>query len=152
MAIYERILVTTDFSGPSRRGIEAAVSLAVRFDAELIVLHVSESSPARVGWLLSEGHVKDAHQLATQAAKAELRALEEGPLAAAPRVKTLLVETRTPVEGICEAAEKHAVDLIVMATHGRTGLPRLLIGSVTERVVRRAPCPVMVVRARPDEG
>jgi nucleotide-binding universal stress UspA family protein len=65
-----------------------------------------------------------------------------------PKVR-YVVRTGDPFENIIDVAEDHRVDLIVLATHGRTGLRRLFIGSVAEKVVRHAPCPVLTVRPRP---
>ena len=65
-------------------------------------------------------------------------------------VKTL-VRTGSPADEIVDAAKEMGVDLIILSTHGRTGLKHLLLGSMTENVVRRAPCPVLVVRERERE-
>ncbi|MCZ7684405.1 MAG: universal stress protein [Sandaracinaceae bacterium] len=63
------------------------------------------------------------------------------------KTKTALIVSTNAAEGICNYAAKENVDLIVLSTHGRTGLAHLLIGSVAEKVVRHAPCPVLTVRA-----
>jgi universal stress protein A len=67
-------------------------------------------------------------------------------ITAAGLTGSVVVMHGTPFQGIMEAAKAQHVDLMIMGTHGRTGLPHLLLGSVTERVVRLAPCPVLVVR------
>jgi universal stress protein A len=151
MAEYSRILVPTDFSDASNHAIDEAIGLARMLESELIVLHVNQGVASQASQFLSDTHVKDAAQLATQSAKAQLKAIEETRLAGVSSSRTILVETANAVDGICEWAANNGVDLIVIATHGRTGLSRFLLGSVTERVVRHAPCHVLTVRSSSDE-
>ena len=139
------ILVPIDFSETSRKALQYAVRFAEQFGAKLTVLNVVEpvATPdfAYHPLLVEADKVK-------QAAKTRLDALcsQMGIRAA----KTL-THYGTPFAEICEAASKHKVDLIVIATHGFTGLKHVLLGSTAERVVRHAPCPVLTVREKEHE-
>ena len=77
-----------------------------------------------------------------------MRELVEQRLGDLAKVKTALVVSESPAKGIVDYAEKEGVDLIVISTHGRTGLRRMMIGSVAERVVRHAHCPVLTLRSK----
>jgi universal stress protein A len=140
----KRILVPIDFSANSLQALAYAVQLAQRFVAELLVLNVVEPlyvaepnvGSADLTTLLDEQQRIADEQLAR--ISADLR--RQGQ-----RVRTQ-VECGAPAQTIVEVANNSATDLIVIATHGRTGLSHMLIGSVAERVVRLAGCPVLTVR------
>jgi nucleotide-binding universal stress UspA family protein len=128
------ILHPTGFSEPSEAAFGRACSLARDYDARLVVLCVVPLPAVLYGPPPEEylDHLQE--QLAqTQARDPKVR------------MEHLLVEG-DPVTAILRAAEEVGCDLIVMGTHGRTGLGRLLLGSVAEQVVRRASCPVLTVR------
>jgi len=142
-----KILVPTDFSSPSDLALEYGKALADRFGASLHLLHVLED-PFIAGAWASEIYVADMPQL-----RASLRAEADKRLARAlsPAEReryavTTEVRVGSAAPAIREAAEEHGVDLIVMGTHGRSGMAHLLLGSVAERLVRLAPCPVLTVR------
>jgi nucleotide-binding universal stress UspA family protein len=156
MPKLKKILVPVDHSDCSRVAMEYAMLLAEPFGAKIDVLHVAETPPY-VGedrtvvnpatgepQLLSE-------LLMQQAVKAETEFL--APFVRDARIpieRSLL--TGRPSNVIVEEAAKRGADLIVMGTHGLSGFQRLIIGSVTERVLRSAPCPVVVVRHPDDES
>lgn len=122
-----RIAVPTDFSEASDRAVEYGAALARQMGASLYLLHV----------------LKDhAHY---QVARARLGALADRLTRDVPRV-ALEVRDGDPAESIAEGAMHYGADLVVMATHGRTGLAHLLTGSVAERLIRIASCPVLVLR------
>jgi len=134
------ILHPTDFSPPAEYAFRLACSLARDYGARLLVMHVVQPPAAAYGEMFinlpSEGGFKER-------AQASLRQL----LTPAPQVA---VETRVE-EGdaathIVRVAQEMPCDLIVMGTYGRTGLGRLLMGSVAEQVLRKAPCPVLTVK------
>ncbi|MFB6110320.1 MAG: universal stress protein [Halodesulfurarchaeum sp.] len=140
--MYDRILFPTDGSDVARRARDHAIELAKRYDATLHALHVvsldevdevpEHADRDLVEELRDEG--EDVVQTAIEAAQDRgVSAVEEG-----------LILGR-PTETILEYADEHAVDLIVMGTHGRTGLSHYLMGSVAEKVVRHASCPVQAV-------
>lgn len=136
------ILVPTDFSEGSQAAIEYARMMAKAFGARIIVMHVIES----VTYLMTESlqwvDVYSRVQTAVEPVLAELvDELEQRGVAASSR----LVQGAAD-EDIVAEARKAGVDLIIMGTHGRRGMRHLLTGSVAERVVRTAPCPVLTVR------
>ncbi len=140
-----RILAATDFSPDAERALEWARTLSEAFNAELVILHVLDLSLAGAAGLPTElaampavGQLMD--RLRSEAAS------EMTKLAARhPRARTLLREG-SPRTTILEVAREVAADVIVVGTHGRTGLAHVLFGSVAEHVVRHSPVPVLTVR------
>lgn len=142
----ERILVPVDFSDPSRQALGYAAFLAHNFRAKLDVLHV---------WRISE-YTGDDMVLLTRSEpeltlstslRAQADKLLSDFLVDVPYNERLLVEGE-PAAAITEVAREGNYDLVVMGTHGRTGLSHALVGSVAEKVVRMAPCPVTTFRPR----
>jgi nucleotide-binding universal stress UspA family protein len=146
MKPFKKILVPVDFSLHSAEAIRTGADLSRRFDAALTLVHVYE--PA--AYALPEGYVLyTAQQLADLLSEFEKRlaaAKRDAEAAGGLRVETHQLQGGAAVE-IVEFANKNAIDLIVMGTHGRTGLKHALMGSVAERVVRTAPCPVLTLKA-----
>jgi len=147
MAPIHTILHPTDFSDRSAYALRLACSLARDYGARLVVLHVAEPPPppdVQGVMLPVSEHVGDE-------ARADLERLAV-PAADGVRVERRL-EKGDPATQTLRVARELQADLIVMGTHGRTGLSRLLMGSVAERVVRRASCPVLTVKTPlPEEG
>jgi universal stress protein A len=131
------ILVPVDFSQCSKKALQYAVSFARQFGAELKLLHVLEQYPA-VPELGPTGFETAAE------GQAGLDAFRK-TIDSTVRCSTTL-STGEPYEGIANAARELCADLIVMSTNGRRGLTRMVFGSTTEKVVRYAPCPVLIVR------
>jgi nucleotide-binding universal stress UspA family protein len=145
---YRRILWPTDFSPLAEAALPHALKLAVDSDAELVVLHVL--SPMAVLYAIPEVVGAAWEQLEREnreMGKAELHRVTEQLKSKAPglRVHSILAKG-VPLEQILRAAKRLRCDLIVLATHGRTGLRHVLMGSVAENVVRRASCLVLTVR------
>jgi nucleotide-binding universal stress UspA family protein len=148
---FKRILVTTDFSPSSARALEYAAALAAPFDAAVTLLHIAEAGS--IGY---EHGTPDFPRMESQ-----LRIAAKKQIAECLK-RNVAVEIKVgrggPFGGkrayheIVETARKERADLIVISTHGYSGLDRLIMGSTAERVVRHAPCPVLVVRAREHEG
>ena len=137
MIVLNNILVATDFGPASDAALTYGRALANQFGARLHLLHAAENDFLRAA-------VTDPHVLRAGVA----RQLEER-LTAEDRERSAHVVLETsdhPAEAIIEYAKHARIDLIVMGTHGRTGVAHLLGGSVAERVVRTAPCPVLTVR------
>jgi universal stress protein A len=132
------ILSPTDFSEHAKQAVTSGFELAQRCGAKLSLLHVIEVPEYAIEVALPlENLERDARQqLALLLPEAEAAHVEV----------TRLVELGVPYQRILETATAEQVDLIVMATHGRTGLGHLIMGSVAERVVRLAPCPVLTIR------
>lgn len=145
----ERILVPVDFSECSRRALEHAAVFATSFGATVDLLHVFGAQdhlpPEATAAILGEG-TDHLEQLARAHAEKELDAVAADARERGIRVGRCLVERGDPSQTITAVAEREAASLIVMGTHGRTGLAHLLIGSVAEKVVRHAPIPVLSIR------
>jgi nucleotide-binding universal stress UspA family protein len=148
MAI-KKVLVPIDFSDGSLLALDYAIDLARSIRAELTILFVVEPVGSGAGGdlystamdrsiLFEERQRIGSEQLSLLGRRLGKRAI---------RFRTL-VETGTPYRVIGEVAERLRANLIVMATHGRSGISHLLLGSVTEKVIRTAPCPVLTLRAR----
>ena len=145
MISIERILVATDFGLASASALRYGRELARSFGADLHVLHVTENLitsamdaysyvPAELQLELEAQNQKDLEALLDDDDRRELHAV------------AVSVTSNAPAVAILEYARGHRIGLIVMGTHGRGGVVRLFIGSVAERVVRTAPCPVLTVR------
>ena len=140
MVSWKRILVPTDFSEASAAAVHQGIELARTFRAELLLLNVGEQAteiatefPIGLDASLADAQRERLLKVLTPSAQAELRA-------------EFLVSEGSPAAEIVRCALEREVDLIVMGTHGRSGVSHALLGSVAERVVRTAPCPVLVVR------
>jgi nucleotide-binding universal stress UspA family protein len=146
----KKILVPTDFSAPSEAAIDYAVALGQKLGASVHVVHSFELP--LVGF--PDGVLTVPAEMASRIIEASQTALGRIRETYARRGVTLdtSLEQADPREGILSAAKKVSADLIVMGTHGRRGLARALIGSVTEAVVRSAPVPVLTVHAEPKAG
>ncbi|MCM8770200.1 MAG: universal stress protein, partial [Candidatus Omnitrophica bacterium] len=143
----KKILWPTDFSPLSEKAIEPALTLAEVFEAQIIICHIVSPMPVSPDVLNFDVTRYEKEML--QAARSNLDRLAQKLREKNPKlqIKTV-VEIGTPAESITQIATKFAVDLIVISTHGRTGFNHLLFGSVAERVIRTALCPVLVVRAQ----
>jgi nucleotide-binding universal stress UspA family protein len=144
--MFKRILVPTDFSAPSDAALECARSVATRFGASLHLLHVAED-PYRAMYS-AEVYVPEIEGLREEILDIALGRLKHRvtPQDVSELHTTTAAVVGTPASSIVEYAEAQDIDLIVMGTHGRGGMSHLLMGSVAERVVRTAPCPVLIVR------
>jgi nucleotide-binding universal stress UspA family protein len=140
MLSIHTILHPTDFSPPSGAAFQVACALARDYVARLVVLHVKP-----LEMIYGEGYVLPPDPEAVRKElQEELDRLR--PPDPALRVERLLKEG-DPVRAILHTAEEVHADLIVLGTHGRTGVGRLLMGSIAEAVLRKAPCPVLTVKA-----
>jgi nucleotide-binding universal stress UspA family protein len=149
-----QILAPVDFSASSRAALQQALHYAERFDAKVEVLHVWEVPhtvrPDLLVWIEgSDG--KPVTEIVSEDASRQMDELlaELSPEQHA-RLHAKLVDG-DPVDTIVEMSKSGTYDLIAMGTHGRRGLSHLVIGSVAEKVVRQAACPVLTVRVREDK-
>jgi nucleotide-binding universal stress UspA family protein len=146
----KRIVCPTDFSEAAAAAEREAVRLAIAFGAEIVLVHVASEAPL---WresvftdsLLGVFEAQRKWAQDTLAARAAALAAERVAARGVVRVGGAWSEI------VRLATEEHA-DMIVMGTQGRTGLHRLLLGSVAERVIRQAPCPVLTVRPHPEDS
>jgi universal stress protein A len=146
MIDLRRILVPTDFSRYSDVALTYATALAEKFNAELYLLHVVQDLAVFVpdAVAVTPPIALPVEQFATAAREALQRVVSEHHL---ERFKVHPeVREGAPFYEIIRFAKEAQIDLIVMGTHGHTGLVHVLLGSVTEKVVRKAPCPVLTVR------
>lgn len=141
-----RILVPIDFSESSKDALNYAVQFAKRFGAELILVHIVEPtvypadfSFAQVGFPNIDEELRN--ESAEKLSKLVAQIMEDVPARSVVRTGKAFLE-------IIGVAKEEAVDLIIMATHGHTGVEHILFGSTAEKVVRKAPCPVLTVRPR----
>ena len=143
MPKLKKILAPTDFSELSTLGIRHALEAAREVAAEVIVYHVIDFGS---DWTNSQGDRSPYHDIVANSSRILDRFLVENFADCIDLVEVRqLVEFGAPYKNIVSLAASENVDLIVMATHGRTGLDHLLLGSVTEKVIARAPCPVLIV-------
>ena len=139
----EKILVPLDFTGCSEKALAYAIPFARQFDAELTLLHVVQPSmPAADMPILVEGEPVEDAQKNLDAIQRKLSGLLRS---------TTVVRVGSPHHEIIEVTKELEVDLIILSTHGRTGLGRVLLGSTAEKVVRHAGCPVLIVRQNEHE-
>jgi nucleotide-binding universal stress UspA family protein len=148
MSRVRRILYPTDFSKGSGAALARAVQLAKADRAQLLIVHVL----APVVPIAGEGYIspqvyEDIETSGRKHAQRRLSALQAKAKKAGVRATTLLLEG-VAHEQIIRAAKSKKADLIVMGTHGHTGIVRFFLGSVTSRVIAGAPCPVLSVRGR----
>lgn len=136
----KHILVATDFSAPADRALDTGIELARAFGARLTILHVWSMPYTSY----SEGLTWPVDEME----RAARRALDDTlarAVARYPRTEAVLLQGGDWAQ-ILEAVRELGVDLVVMGTHGRRGLPRLVLGSVAERVVRMSPVPVLTIK------
>lgn len=140
------ILVPTDFSRHSEGALRYACDLAERMGATLQLLHVlTEVMPVGPDPMLAPVLPPEYFRETEAASREALHKLLD-PAWGKPAAVESAVRWGSPVDVIVEHAATQGVDLIVIATHGRTGLSHVLLGSVAERIIREAPCPVLTVR------
>ncbi|WP_435348856.1 universal stress protein [Haloarchaeobius sp. HRN-SO-5] len=139
--MYQRLLVPTDGSEVAEAAAEAAVALAGRFDADLHVLHIIQRASFPIG-------LEDAEtDYLEQQAEAATTAVTEMAAEAGVEATTTVVEDNEAHRAILTYADDHDVDCIVMGTHGRSGVGRFVLGSVTEQTLRESPIPVLTVHS-----
>jgi nucleotide-binding universal stress UspA family protein len=151
MSFTQKIVAPTDFSPASLLALDAAALLAKQFGASIVMLYVYDPSllsplyavPGAGAMLEITPRVPEFEENVRK----EMARIRDERLAGIP-VDLAVVQHTSAAEGICEHAQRCGADLIALSTHGRTGLAHMLIGSVAERVVRHAPCPVLTLRSK----
>jgi universal stress protein A len=148
MARIRTVMMASDFSTASRPAFEQAVGLAKSTRATLLVMHALALVPPTLGGEYIPPQTWDRIEAANRAeARKRIDALVAKAKRAGVRAAGLIM-VGSPYEVIVRAARSKRADVLVMGTHGRTGLPRFLLGSVATRVLATAPCPVLTVRGR----
>ncbi len=144
MTRFNKVLIPTDFSDPSREAARVGVGLVAE-GGTVILCHVVDDTPLTYGYVgvtLSQPELQS--RLAREAEN-ELETFSVPETPSGVRVERRILHGN-PFVSLVQFAREENVDLIVIGTHGRTGLRHILIGSVAEKVVRKAYCPVLVVR------
>lgn len=142
----KKILVPMDFSGISKDALPWATFIAARFGAELILLHVVEKFS--IDYLLGSGLMNETIVPLMKQTEADLERIAGGLSKSTKLNVSATVRAGSPYEEIYHAAKSLGADLIILTTHGHTGLKKVWLGSTAERVVRHASCPVLAVRER----
>lgn len=145
MSRFERILVPVDYSPHAQAALDLAAGLAKTSGGRLLLLHCYEIQPIGMspyGIVMPEGFDREIREAATRLGETWRDRVRQQGVAA-----DLRLMAGSPASGIRQAAGEFGADLIVMGTRGLGGLQHLLLGSVAERTLRGAPCPVLTVRA-----
>jgi nucleotide-binding universal stress UspA family protein len=137
-----KILVPVDFSEHSQKALRYALAFAKQFDAEVTLVHIVEQMVYPGDWMYPPLAVTDFATEKREQMVERLRSLDEGS-----GLKTQhIVRLGRAWQEVVEIAKEQHTDMIILATHGYTGLKHVLLGSVAEKIVRHAPCPVLSVR------
>ncbi|PWU19392.1 MAG: universal stress protein [Candidatus Rokuibacteriota bacterium] len=145
-SVFYRIVVPTDFSACADEAWWLAQRVARASGAELVLLHVLVESPLYDEGPFSMGRVREVYEASRKWAAERLQEYAAKASSTGVRVRTAL-RTGVPHQEIIAVATDERADLVVIGTHGRGALERTLLGSVSDRVIRLAPCPVLSVRA-----
>jgi universal stress protein A len=144
---FHKILVATDFSPASAAAMREATKLAQNNGAELLIAHAYEPpSPLQIDGYVAPWIYNEWDETLRNEAEMALMPLVETARQSGVNARPLVLKG-APFKAITDAAGSEHADLVVMGTHGRTGLSRLVLGSVAARVAASAPCPVLTVRA-----
>jgi len=146
MVTVQNILFPTDFSENSSAALVYAVDLAGKYGAALHIVHVTHSNTQHVAFDFSEYVPEDVRNKQHESLEQTLHALPPAELGSPETVRHEILEG-VPFYEILAYVQKHGIDLLVMGTHGRTGLKHLAMGSVAENVVRNARIPVLTVHS-----
>ena len=147
--MYKRILVATDGSALSKKAVASAIALAATCGAELVALKVVPRYPQAYfeGSIpLSADEISRVETQWTESARVQLSAVEKAAKAKGVVTKVITIKSDVISDAIIAAAKKQNADLIVMASHGRKGIKRLLLGSETQQVLTHSHIPVLVLR------
>ena len=150
MLPLKKIVWPTDFSDPSYAGLKIATELAIQFSAQMLLVHVVAPLPTMHGGVAPTGfHIPSVLKEMQESAEKSLGEIRREGIPAEIQARTVVIHGR-PAHEIVKLAEQEKADIIVIATHGESGWQRFVFGSVAEKVVRHANCPVLTVRA-PDQ-
>ena len=147
--MYQRILVATDGSDLSRTAVRSAIDLAAALGAELVALYVVPRYPVSYfegGITISVEDMTRTEKQWSDKGQAVVDAVQQEGETRGVRVKPVVVQSDLVAESIMSAVQKHACDLVVMASHGRKGIQRVLLGSETQHVLTHSTVPVLVLR------
>jgi nucleotide-binding universal stress UspA family protein len=140
-----KVLFATDFSEGSSHALPYAVDLAKRYGARLYLIHVIYDVTKTAGWYVPHVSLDEVYRDIEKSARVELEKSFIDEMRGLDNIEYAVLKG-TPYEEIMRFALENKIDLIVLGTHGRKGIDRVLFGSTAEQVVRNAPCPVLSVR------
>ncbi len=141
----KKILVPIDFSDYSKNALKYAVNFVETFKAEMFLIYVVEPVIYPPDFSMGQIAIPSVNTEWDERAKEELKKLAESEIPKEIKVQTI-VKTGKPFIEIIDTATEKDIDLIVIATHGHSGVEHILFGSTAEKVVRKAPCPVLTLR------
>ena len=147
--MYQRILIATDGSALSNKAVKNGLALAAQCSASVVALKVVPRYPRSYfegGMPVDASDIRRIEKQWIDAAQAEVDAVKEQGLKQDVSVKAVVAKSDLVAEAVIAAAKKHKCDLIVMASHGRKGIKRLLLGSETQHVLTHSHIPVLVLR------
>ena len=147
--MYQRILVATDGSALSKKAVRSAIKLALGLDAELVALYVVPRYPMTYfegGMSISPEEVSRTEKRWADKGQAVVDEVQQAAQLQGIKAKAVIARSDLVAESLISAAKKHKCDLIVMASHGRKGLKRVLLGSETQHVLTHSTIPVLVLR------
>ena len=147
--MYKRILVATDGSDLSRAAVHSAIELAAAVGAELVALYVVPRYPVSYfegGLTISMDDIARTEKQWSDKGQAVVDAVQQSAQAAGVTARAVVAQSDLVAESIMATANKHSCDLVVMASHGRKGIQRVLLGSETQHVLTHSTIPVLVLR------
>jgi nucleotide-binding universal stress UspA family protein len=147
--MYKRILVATDGSTLSKKAVRNAIDLAAAVGADLVALYVVPRYPVSYfegGVTISMEDVERTEKQWSDKGQAVVDAVQQAAQAEGIKAKAVVVRSDLIAESIISAVKKHKCDLVVMASHGRKGIKRVLLGSETQHVLTHSTVPVLVLR------
>jgi nucleotide-binding universal stress UspA family protein len=142
---FHRILVATDLTKASEPAVNRAIGLARTSDAELLITHAYHPPSVAQADSFASGIYAEWDRTMRSNAEEQLRPIVEDAKRQGVKASAIVV-SGVPYDAISETAREKGADLVVMGTHGRTGVSRFFLGSVASRVISTAPCPVLTVR------
>lgn len=154
--MYKKILLPIDGSDISAQTANSGISFARQIGAEIVVLNVTQPFSTLVGFdgVAASYAISDTdyEEAARREAEEYLKPVMDRAETAGVKASSVIVSNYNVADGVVEAAKDHGCDLIYIATHGRSGLSRLLLGSVTSKVIQLAPVSVLVYRLEGDKS
>ncbi len=147
--MYKRILVATDGSALSKKAVRSAIGLATALDASMVALYVVPRYPVSYfegGITISMQDIARTEKQWSDKGQAVVDAVQLDAQAVGVKVKAVVTQSDLVAESIMSAAKKYKCDLVVMASHGRKGIKRVLLGSETQHVLTHSTVPVLVLR------
>lgn len=147
--MYQRILIATDGSALSKKAVRSAIGLAAAVGADLVALYVVPRYPVSYfegGITISTQEIARTEKQWNDKGQAVVDAVQLAAQAMGVKTKAIVVQSDLVAESIMSAAKKHKCELVVMASHGRKGIKRVLLGSETQHVLTHSTVPVLVLR------